>query len=335
MPAINPYETSYGPSTFAGQQQTPGSGEIELGTGGVDTFAEMRSPAVTEAARTPVIGKAPTSPATQSFDYTGLTITADEMATGNIKSEVSKGIDLPTTPVGTSTAGADLQATGTALAAQGMAQLKEIQAGAQLEYKDDIAKWDAEGKYWFDPARNVEPDLDAYLKSMPKRGEALTESSLPGLIAGAADADVSDAAGSFLFVLERGGMGALAGGAVGNWVGAIVGGVVGVLEGVVELGMARSEDDKNSERVRKEYEKKLKEWQIAKAKRKAANRSYYNQWLQNYRGSREQTAGIREETKQKEKMQSANEKRTNFANMLKGLKEHKQNRRESLRSVWR
>lgn len=131
-----------------------------------------------------------------------------------------------------------------------------VQAGknmARNEYESDMRTYLEQGKYWFDPNRDLKPDLDEYLSEMP--------SSVDSLSPGRSAANIGLIAAS----------GAATGASVGGPWGALIGGGAGLLVGAVEelfsWRSAKEEDRKNEARIKSEYEKKLKEWTIRKNRR--------------------------------------------------------------------
>ena len=151
---------------------------------------------------------------------------------------------------------------------------------AANEYSSNMAKWREEGKYWFDPNSDLQPDIDEYLSNMPSVTDSLLESHLGsgadakggsrGAIAGIASGNIfspifsaagnENAAKAASHIFHKGGERALQGTAMGGWVGAIVGGAVGIVEGIFGWQSAKEEDEKNKKEALRAYERDLAKW---------------------------------------------------------------------------
>jgi hypothetical protein len=162
----------------------------------------------------------------------------------------------------------------TALTAAGQS-LSKISANQQNlgrnEYNSDVAKWEEQGKYWFDKNANLKPDLDKYMDAMPSSLEAIKDSSLSSSLFDGSS-DVVEGIGYFG---EKAVTGAVAG-AAGGWAGAAVGAVVGVVEGIFSWNSSKNEDKKRKKQAQSEYEQKLKEWTYNRNKRLSDNKTARN-----------------------------------------------------------
>ena len=213
-----------------------------------------------------------------------------------------------------------------------VSQLSDVQAQlAQEKRAADLERWQQEGKWWFDPNRNVEPDLDQYMSSMPSATGALSEGLLIGGIH-----DENEVAGYFLnpiaaiatkagadpnmasYVSEEGGYGALEGFAAGGWIGAIVGGAVGVLKGVFGWESAVEEDKAAKKRARREYERRLKEWQAARNKRINEAQLGYESARRRGDIARRAELGVRAEREKQKRLVTAKEQRQALVDALTG-----------------
>lgn len=211
--------------------------------------------------------------------------------------------------------------------------LATIAEGEAADYQQDMQYW-MKNKPYFDVYSDIEPDLDAYLESMPSATDALYNSSIPGMIDDAADVGVSEDAEAFWYVFHKGGEGAISGSS-GGWVGTIVGALVGVVEGIFDWIGAEEEDAESRKRARKEYEEKLRRWQEKRKIFKNSTRAAYDQWARKFRAARDSAEQKRVAQEEMEKSKTVNERRTMFANLVQGASNYKNRRQQELMSVWR
>lgn len=195
---------------------------------------------------------------------------------------------------------------------------------AEQEYNKNMADWEAQGKYWFDPNRDLKPDIEAYLNEMPTQTEMLSKGNKadsPVVAAIDPASYIAQQAGGNKagYIARQGAKGALkymgSGGSYG-WIGAIVGGAVGIVEGVLGWSNAESADKEMRKRTLTEYERKLKEWTM-KRNTRIANQMI--QVAQNKGVKDALRAGIEKEKKAKKKLnrnQSIAAKRTAVAQAL-------------------
>jgi hypothetical protein len=190
------------------------------------------------------------------------------------------------------------------------------------DYKNNMADWQAQGKYWFHPDADLRPDVDAYVAALPSSKDALMESTLLG---GSTD---SNAAASILlnpaaFEGERGtyiGENAIdrasTGFSAGGWIGAIVGAAVGVVEGFFNWNSAEETDAENKKKAQIEAEKNLKVWE---QRRMARIKTYNDQVLEAKRQTRIAQRGAEEAKKENKKVKSANSAVANRQAMVNAI----------------
>lgn len=162
------------------------------------------------------------------------------------------------------------------------------------EYNTDVAKWQENGKYWFDKNANLKPDLQKYMESMPSSVESLKEGSwVTSLQDGSTDTageyassvllnpagfktgnDTVSAILNPLNILEQNGwvdegqvnyIGGKA--SEGAMSGGFVGAAIGIIDGIFSWNSSKAEDKKRKAEAQAEYELKLKEWTFARNKR--------------------------------------------------------------------
>ena len=160
---------------------------------------------------------------------------------------------------------------------------------AANEYSAQDQQWKSSMPYWFDPARDVAPDINRLMSEMPTRTSAMDRSANqwydwvldPGTSAlGAATGNKA-----FSYAASKGVSGMAEGatvgsslGIVGTVVGGIAGGVIGILDGYFGYGDAQAQDDKDRSQRLAELQAALKEYNIERQKylenqREAANTS--------------------------------------------------------------
>lgn len=195
------------------------------------------------------------------------------------------------------------EVAGTAAKQAGAAVAETSQAMANLsrnEYESDIRSWLEKGKYWFDPNRDLKPDIDEFMAQMPSSTESLSQGTMTGgnldnTKGGRAAHSVVEPTGFLLekivtaggrnsewkgageYIGNKAGQGAAAGAGSG-WQGAVIGAVIGMVEGIFTWGSAVAEDKKRKAEALAEYRRQLKEWTINRNKRlsQQANIEYQN-----------------------------------------------------------
>lgn len=154
---------------------------------------------------------------------------------------------------------------------------------AARKYATDLAKWEAEGKTWFDPRKDVAPTFDEYKAGKPSKvgqleegKNALHQNEVVSYILDPGSnwmGSVSEWVGEeekaarWRYAASTNTEGAAIGydlgstfGTVGGVVGAILGGVVGTVYGWFTMGSAQEEDKKDTAKLLGEYNKKYQEW---------------------------------------------------------------------------
>lgn len=184
--------------------------------------------------------------------------------------------------------------------------LQALENTAVNDYQNDLAYWQSQGKFWFDPNSEIKPDLDKYLDNMPSAVNALRDSSFNKVFHGRTDTP-TDAATTFLApminpaavhnknqtistlmnplnLLDRKAGSGFAGyvssqaikgaaGGIGNGaVGAGVGAVVGVVKGIFTWFSAKGEDANNLKQAQQKYELDLQDWTVKRNKRLIAEK---------------------------------------------------------------
>ena len=160
---------------------------------------------------------------------------------------------------------------------------------AANEEEAQTQQWQSSMPYWFDPSRDVAPDINRLMSEMPTRTSAMDRSANqwydwvldPGTSAlGAATGNKA-----FSYAASKGVSGMAEGatvgsslGIVGTVVGGIAGGVIGILDGYFGYGDAQAQDDKDRSQRLAELQAALKEYNIERQKylenqREAANTS--------------------------------------------------------------
>jgi hypothetical protein len=234
----------------------------------------------------------------------------------------------------------------TALSAvqQSVAQLSKNQQNlARNEYNQEVADWEAQGKYWFDKNADLKPDLEAYMKDMPSSIDSLKEGSWVTSLqdgntdtagewlssvfinpaGGKTDNDVASAILNPLNIPEQAGWvdegmvnyvgGKAAEGAMG---GGFVGAIVGIIDGIFSWNSAKDEDKKRKAKAKAEYERKLKEWTFNRTSRLVAANAQKEEQLAKIRSQQREEEKQEKEAKKQEKVQSISSARQNMINSL-------------------
>lgn len=173
---------------------------------------------------------------------------------------------------------------------------------SRTEYQNDLAYWEGQGKYWFNPYSDVEPDLESYMDMMPSSTESLEKGTLTGGALGGGEAE---------YVFNKAGQRAVQGSALGPW-GAAAGGAIGIVEGLFSWGAAEEEEKKHAKRAQSQFERALKEWTIRK------NRRLSSQRQQGYdrRVSEREKREAKEKAKKREKAVGISERRRQMMDVL-------------------
>lgn len=153
------------------------------------------------------------------------------------------------------------------------------------KYNAELKARVEEGKYWFDPATDVQPDLEAYLDSLPSMTDVYKDSTFTqGVMTDDGDFDAGDFTkildpvgqviergltggdpdseynGMAEYVFQKAGERGLEGyTSIGSPFGLLFG-LVGVVEGILSWNSAVEQDREIKNEARKAYEKSLYEW---------------------------------------------------------------------------
>lgn len=184
-----------------------------------------------------------------------------------------------------------MKGVGTSVLSSAVSSLSQNMVDSNIrQYNEEFNNRINEGKYWFDPDNNVEPDVEAMLDELPTMTEALSDSTFTqGIMSKMYDTDTKGgkarSAASYLtathfdplgqgiesmlgpeydgmaeYVFHKTGERGLQGYAsTGSPFGLLMG-LVGVVEGIMTWNSAVEQDRERKNAARKAYEQALKKW---------------------------------------------------------------------------